>query len=91
MYTKEQAEKDKAEYERMADEAKKRGHHLMAGIYMIKAYNCITRIGMNKAHKPSLGPYSSQNPAYCVDCGMPLKQWDPDDECIPGSRGMLNN
>ena len=91
MYTKEQAEKDKAEFEKMAEEAKKRGDHHATGIYSVEADNCIDRIGMMKAHKPSLGPYSFKNPAHCVDCKMPVQQWNADDECIPINKDALNN
>ena len=91
MYTKEQAEKDKAELEKMAEEAKKKGDYAKAGIYSVEAQNCLDRIGMTKAHKPSLGPYSSKNPAHCVDCNLPLSKWKDDDECVPNIGDALKN
>jgi hypothetical protein len=91
MYTKEQAEKNKAEYERMAKEAEAKGDRLMAGVWRVEASNCMDRIGMTKAHKPNLGPYSPKNPAYCEDCDLPLKQWKDDEECIPNNKDILKN
>jgi hypothetical protein len=28
-----------------------------------------------KVHKPSLGPYTDENPCVCVDCGKPREEW----------------
>jgi len=70
-YTLDQAEKDKIKFERMAAEADKQGDKVMAGLYRVEASNCLERVGMKKAHKPNLGPYSDNNPPYCVDCKKP--------------------
>jgi len=82
-YSEIQAKRDKAEFERLTNEAELRGDEAEAGLYRIEALNCMQRICMEKAHKPNLGPYSTSNLCYCEDCGKPKSQWVKNEECIP--------
>lgn len=82
-YTREQAKSDQTRFEQMAAEAAARGDHLRAGLFRVEAANSLKRVGMKKAHKPNLGPYSEANPAHCLDCGKPGEQWGDGEECIP--------
>ena len=82
-YTKEQALKDQKKLEQKAIEADKCGKPIEAGIYRVAAADCEKRIGWKQSHKPSLGPYSSDNPCHCANCGKFKKDWIEGEECIP--------
>lgn len=84
-YTQEQAMKDQAEMLQMAEQFTQEGDHLRAGIMRAEAGNCLDRVGMRKAHRPNLGPYTDGQVQFCVDCGKLQAYWRPDnvDECIP--------
>lgn len=81
MYTKEQAEKDQARFEQMADDADKIGKPLRACLYRLEAAKCMGMVGKNKPHRPNLDPSSPDNPAHCMDCGKRRDQWGEDEEC----------
>ena len=83
MYTKEKASKDKKRFEEMSIEADQGGDHVKAGICRVEAFNSDKRVGMKKAHKPNLGPYSADNLCHCVDCGKTKDQWLENEECLP--------
>jgi hypothetical protein len=80
-YSAKQAEKDKKRFTTMAEKAEKRGDSVMAGLYRVEAGNCMARVGMKKAHKPNLGPYSAENPCHCLHCGEPREHWT--NKCRP--------
>jgi hypothetical protein len=49
----------------------------------VEAGNCEARVGMKKPHCNNLGPYSDDNPCYCIHCGKPRSEWVEGEECIP--------
>lgn len=81
-YTSEQAERDRIEFLKMAVKVDKRGDREKAGLYRVEASNCENRVGMKRAHKPNLGPYSASNPMCCMNCGKPGDQWVEGEECV---------
>jgi len=82
-YSRQQAATDMMKFLEMAEEAEAAGDRATAGIYRVEAHNCIDRVGMKKAHKPNIGPYTAINVMHCMDCGKKGVEWVEGEECIP--------
>lgn len=54
---------------------------IVAGILRVEAQN--DRTNWVKQHKPNLGPYTAENPKYCLDCGKPGSKWVEREHCVP--------
>jgi hypothetical protein len=80
-YTRAHAASDRHEFVRLAKKARSSGDAILAGLFSVEAGN--DRVGMQKAHKINLGPYSVDNPAYCLDCGLPRDRWVVGEACSP--------
>ena len=84
MYTREQAEADHRACLERAEAAAASGDPLRAGLFRVEAGNCLDRVGMEKVHRPNLGPYSRTNPCYCLDCGKSREQCvSALEKCVP--------
>ncbi len=68
------------EFMALASDANECDKAILAGIYRVEAGN--DRSGHVKIHKPSLGPYSDENPKTCVDCGKTLDE-TLGEPCLP--------
>jgi len=59
-----------AEFHAEANRQEAAGDHAMAGLLRVEAANIMERpLDWKPIHKPSLGPYSADNPCVCVHCG----------------------
>jgi hypothetical protein len=66
-----------------AARAELRGDQLTAMVLQVAAQDAESRVVMVKRHKPTLGPYTDDNPLRCLDCGMPLTVGGDDGVCRP--------
>lgn len=58
----------------MANAYEKAGNPMMAGVLRVEADNILDRPDDWKPiHKPSIGPYTEDNPCVCVNCGEPSR------------------
>lgn len=65
-----------------AEQYERAGDPITAGIMRVAAFNDMT--GHVKCHRPNIGPNAPHSPAYCVDCGKLMSQWQSLDEACPG-------
>lgn len=73
----------------LAEEAYQAGNPILAGMLRVEAGNTKFRRSMKPIHKPSLGPYSANNPNVCLKCGQSLEDVPLEAKC-EGLRDDLN-
>lgn len=81
-YTVKDSERDRVAFLQMSEEAERSGNPILAGLYRVEAANSLKRVGMKRQHCPSLGPYTTDNPPFCVNCRKLREQWFDGEECV---------